>query len=53
MIACGQTRSTGALVAIIPIYFTVHKIARNLWGAAVVKDPNAPTKAKTNESKLP
>ena len=31
------TRSTGALCTIVPIYFTVHKIARNLWGINVRK----------------
>ena len=37
----GQQLGTAALSGLtvaFPIYFIVHKIARNLWGVAVIKD---------------
>lgn len=46
------TRSTGGLITIVPIYFVVHKIARNLWGTGVRKELTSLPPGKDQDSSI-
>jgi hypothetical protein len=44
------TRSNGGMITIVPIYFTAHKIARNLWGTDTIKFLDKKPESKAENS---